>query len=466
MTDLNFDEFDEILRKLAENRNPVEAMVDATLLDESEALVSSAYNCAIPRSFSVDLIIALSESPISDNEAKNQLETMKGWEFVQELGSGEFTYRQEVIQYFRTKLQKDNSARFTSLNQQAYRFFSSKLPVALDTDERVWLNLSTLQVDALREAIYHLLQYDPKRGFELFRKMFSRAIQLHLTEETFTLMKFIKQLDDNAFSPVQRLELLYFEAIQDHLDGNIESAEAKLKKVTSESQLPELQAQALTELGKLYFDAKRFDEAAKAFQDAQKIWVSHYSIRQSAALSNNIGNIYLSKKEYKQAKRYFEHALTGLEKEGTPAEHSQTLNNLGNLYRIQEEWNIARQFYEKSLNIKNNLGDHYGMAITRLNLGRLYQQLAQDTQNSKSEKEYHQMAEDNFTQSLNTFKAFGARSNQAFTLFSLARLLQQEGRINEARQNLNEAMETFFALKMQRELEMAKKLNDQLSKPH
>jgi hypothetical protein len=199
----NFEQFDDLLRRLTENRDSVEAMILATLLDESDILTSIAYSCAVPRTFSSGIIVALSESKISEPEASDLLNRMKDWEFVQEFGREEFSYRQEVREYLLSKLQKDEPEKFILLNKHAYDFYFSKLPEGWDVNERVWLNLSNGQVDALREVVYHLLHYDPENGFDLFRKMFERAVRLHLVEETFALTKFLTQADGGHFTPAQ-----------------------------------------------------------------------------------------------------------------------------------------------------------------------------------------------------------------------------------------------------------------------
>ncbi|HLO18089.1 MAG TPA: tetratricopeptide repeat protein, partial [Anaerolineales bacterium] len=238
------------------------------------------------------------------------------------------------------------------------------------------------------------------------------------------------------------------------------SAESKLRELMAKPLDDELNAQVLGQLGVVCAAGRKYDEAIKFFEQAQKIWQKLKRERERARLSNNLGNVYMRKNDLNRAERSFNDALNGLKKAGTPSESALTLNNLGNVHLQKENLSKALEHYQKSLEIKTSIGDQFGAANTHSNLGTVYQRMAQDA-SGKKQVELGQQAADYYTRSLEAYRTFGARSNQGKLLYKLAFLYYQSGDKAKAREYLPDALDIFRDLEMP-DLENASKLEKQL----
>jgi len=451
----------ERLKELkSEGKSSTANMVELLLEQQSPEVAEIARRCAVLRWFNADLIEVLADQPMTSEQIAASIDIISSWRFVQNYGYGIYAYRKEVQQHLRTELQGANPELYADIHRRAYAYFDKKLGLSASIDEMIWVILPSEQITALREYLYYLLQVDVARGFNVLGQLFQSAQRLYLHGEAAILLKFAEEVDGSALGEQHKNRLTYYEAALEFAEGAAASAEGKLRELLVKPLEPELNAQVLGQLGVILAGGGKFDEAIKTFEQAQRLWQGLKRERERAKLSNNLGNVYMRKNDPGRAERAFTDALNGLNKVGTPSERALTLNNLGNVYMQKENLSTALDYYQKSLQTKTSIGDQYGAANTYSNLGTVYQRMAQEA-SGKKQMEFRQQAVNYYTRSLDSYRAFGARSNQGKLLFKLAYFYYQAGDKAKAREYLPDALDIFRDLEMP-DLENASKLEKQL----
>lgn len=451
----------ERLKQLkSEGKSSTANMVETVLGRQSADVADIARRCAVLRWFTADLIEVVANQDLMPEQAMEILHSISSWAFVQNFGYGTYAFRREVQHYLRAQMQNESPELYVEIHRKAYAYFDKKLGLKDSVDEMIWVNLQPDQINALREYLYYLLHVDVARGFNLLGQLFQSAQRLYMHGEAAILLKFADEVDKSALGENFKNQLAYYQTALEFAEGDAASAEGKLRELMTHSLEDELKAQVFGQLGVILAGGGKYDEAIKAFEQAQKIWQSLKRERERAKLSNNLGNVYMRKNDTSRAERSFTDALSGLTKAGTPSERALTLNNLGNVYMQRENLSKALEHYQKSLEIKNSIGDQFGAANTYSNLGTVYQRMAQEA-SGKKQAEYRQQATGYYTRSLETYRIFGARSNQGRLLFKLAYFYFQTGDKVKAREYLPDALEIFQDLEMP-ELENASKLEKQL----
>jgi protein O-mannosyl-transferase len=111
-------------------------------------------------------------------------------------------------------------------------------------------------------------------------------------------------------------------------------------------------ARAYNNLGNLYCDKEKYDEAIKEYMNALAIKPDY------AEAYNNLGIIYSIRKEYDKAISTYETALK------YDPDIAETHTNLGNLYSLTKKYDKAVAEYQKALSIDPNLaGAYYNIGI-------------------------------------------------------------------------------------------------------
>ncbi|PZC89039.1 TadD, Flp pilus assembly protein TadD, contains TPR repeat protein [Pyrenophora tritici-repentis] len=137
-------------------------------------------------------------------------------------------------------------------------------------------------------------------------------------------------------------------------------------------------------LGLLYVDLGRLDEAEKMYQRAlqgyEKAWgLEHTSTLNTLNILNNLGNLYAGLGRLDEAEKMLQRALQGKEK-AWGLEHTSTLdtvNDLGNLYADLGRLEEAEKMYQRALQgFEKAWGpEHTSTLSTVNNLGILYADL-------------------------------------------------------------------------------------------
>jgi tetratricopeptide (TPR) repeat protein len=131
-------------------------------------------------------------------------------------------------------------------------------------------------------------------------------------------------------------------------------------------------------LGNLYADQGKLDKAEQMYERALQGKKEAFGPTHTSTLNtvNNLGNLYANQGKLDKAEQMYEQALRGMEEALGPTHTStlQTVNNLGNLYADQGKLDKAEQMYERALQGKKEaLGPtHTSTLNTVNNLGNLY----------------------------------------------------------------------------------------------
>jgi tetratricopeptide (TPR) repeat protein len=153
-------------------------------------------------------------------------------------------------------------------------------------------------------------------------------------------------------------------------------------------------------------------------------------------------------RDYRSARRHFEEALVDLRDVGSLGEQAQAYNNLAAAYEREEEWGRALEYYEASLQLKEQAGDRIGAARTKANIGSVHHARIRDIDDPPRAERMADSARKLYAESLETFEAYGARSEAAKVRYKQALLYYQNGEVDQARGLLPEVLREYRALRI------------------
>ncbi|KAH0533941.1 hypothetical protein FGG08_007450, partial [Glutinoglossum americanum] len=197
-------------------------------------------------------------------------------------------------------------------------------------------------------------------------------------------------------------------------------------------------AWACHNLGLLYVDQGKLDEAEKMYQRALQGYEKAWGPDHTSTLNtvNNLGNLYAGQGKLGEAEKMYQRALQGKEKAWGP-DHTSTLNtvnNLGNLYADQGKLGEAEKMYQRALQgYEKAWGpDHTSTLDTVNNLGSLY----------KSRSKLDE-AERMYQRALQGYeKAWGPDHTSTLdTVNNLGNLYADQGKLDEAEEMYQRALQ-------------------------
>ena len=195
------------------------------------------------------------------------------------------------------------------------------------------------------------------------------------------------------------------------------------------------EAKTLMGLGNVYQLQGRWEEAIACYEKALEIFHELGDRHGEGATLTNLGLVYADQGRWEEAIANYEKALETFRTLGDCHGEAQTLNNLGNVYRLQGRWEEAIAYYEKALEIFHELGDRHGEAQTLMGLGNVYAQQGR-----------WEEAIANYEKALETFRTLGDRHGEAQTLNNLGLVYADQGRWEKAIANYEKALEIFHEL--------------------
>ncbi|GAB4144803.1 MAG: hypothetical protein Fur0041_19600 [Bacteroidia bacterium] len=99
---------------------------------------------------------------------------------------------------------------------------------------------------------------------------------------------------------------------------------------------------------------------------------------------NNIGSVYMNQKKFDDALKFFRQSIYFKEKAGNKKDLASTYNNIGSLY-IEKNLDSSLYYFNRSLALREEAGDKRGLGIVHKNIGEVYQQ---QKKYKEAEKEY------------------------------------------------------------------------------
>ncbi len=157
------------------------------------------------------------------------------------------------------------------------------------------------------------------------------------------------------------------------------------KKLTDdERNALEAKLKELNAAGVKAYQAEKYAEAAKSFEEGLKVARQLYSATEFpdghsnlATSLNNLGALYRSQGKHAAAEPLYADALATRKRlfKGDHSDVAQSLNDLGALYHFQGKHAAAEPLYADALAMRKRLfkGDHPDVAVSLDNLGLLYE---------------------------------------------------------------------------------------------
>jgi DNA-binding SARP family transcriptional activator/tetratricopeptide (TPR) repeat protein len=154
-----------------------------------------------------------------------------------------------------------------------------------------------------------------------------------------------------------------------------------------------------------------------------------------AQIHNNLGNVYHDLHRLDEASYHLEQALATRREMGDQAGEASSLNNLGGVYRLMDRHDEAIACLQRSLAIRRSLGNRAAEANTLVNLGDVYHTAGRYTDSVAC-----------LEQALGIQRELGSRHGEAGALVNLADTLIDLGRYDDACAGLSQADALFEEL--------------------
>jgi DNA-binding SARP family transcriptional activator len=158
-------------------------------------------------------------------------------------------------------------------------------------------------------------------------------------------------------------------------------------------------------------------------------------LQAQAQIHNNLGNVYHDLHRLDEASHHLEQALATRREMGDRAGEASSLNNLGGVYRLMGRHDEAIACLERSLAIRRALGNRAAEGNTLINLGDVYHTAGRYTDSVAC-----------LEQALGIQRELGSRHGEAGALVNLADTLIDLGRYDDAGAGLSRADALFEEL--------------------
>lgn len=178
----------------------------------------------------------------------------------------------------------------------------------------------------------------------------------------------------NADSPAKAKSLVIlcmeFNRIGNYQSGLLygEKAVSLAKKL----KLPKQEAEALNNIGIIYYNSGKYPEALDNYFKAYKIASNINEKEEQSSLLSNIGAVYDDQAKYDKAMEYYLKSQEMAYQQKNKQLIASNYNNMGGVYLKRNDFKTALDYFLKGLKIKQELGNKYGVSNALLNIGTLY----------------------------------------------------------------------------------------------
>lgn len=128
----------------------------------------------------------------------------------------------------------------------------------------------------------------------------------------------------------------------------------------------------LKNIGILYVQWKKFDEAFNYYDKAEKLALKTGNEELLADCQNNKGTIYEQREQYDQALAAYESALSHYIAAKIQGKIAMAYSNMAIVYKLQKKYNESVNYNLKAIDILEKIQDKWSMAATYNNIGNLY----------------------------------------------------------------------------------------------
>ena len=199
------------------------------------------------------------------------------------------------------------------------------------------------------------------------------------------------------------------------LDHAGERALAALKVWSSRHDIRG-QADALLELGRVHWLARRPTEAADALERSARAYQQVGDLRGQAVADYHRGIVEFESGRQDEALTLTHDALRSASSLGIAALECDLLTNLGEMYRLTERAEQALEYFERAQRLADRQGDPHNIAVLANNIAAVH-----------NERGDHAAALKTAGTALRLFRALGDRRNEVDALLQMADALRHTG---------------------------------------
>lgn len=182
-----------------------------------------------------------------------------------------------------------------------------------------------------------------------------------------------------------------------------------------------LKAQALNNMGEVYYSWSDHPKALEFFNSALDGWQSTSDRRGQALAEINIGYSYYDLGDIEEASKHYQQSLQWSRKIDDRRGAALALTALGGVYSFLGEKQHALESHNQAMLLFRKIGDDQGEAATLNGIGKAYEDLNE-----------HQTALDSYNHALTLYKQIGNRDYEALTNYYVGRVYRLMENIPQA----------------------------------
>ena len=204
------------------------------------------------------------------------------------------------------------------------------------------------------------------------------------------------------------------------------------------------QAKVYNNLGTCFKKRGHLNKAVEYYQKSLKLKEQIGDVEGLAPLYSNLGMLYSRQKDFARAVEFCQRSIELSRQVGNPSRIAQSYVNLGAVYAWQKQFKQAIDAYQKSLQLAEQIGDVRVVALIYINLAEAYC----GDENLNAAYEY-------YNRTLEILKAVEIPELQAQSHHVLGLIYFQQGRWEEATEEMNRASEMFEKIRHQHGVEIS-----------
>lgn len=327
-------------------------------LDEDVA--QAVRYCAIPRWFDSEMIRTLGKMEDGSQVMLDRL--VKHRSFVRPHFPGGYEYHETVRELLLEKWQSDDPEMYRELNRRALADWERRLERAVEREKNA----------LILECLYHQFILGEDIGIGQFTGLFDSAAKFNENDFCLALLNELKSYPLHWED--SRTWVRYCEARLVANRGQWHDAEEAYRELLDQVRLGlELKSHVTNELGRLYHNQGRFDQATRMFSRSLEAQEMLGDKSRTALTLIYLGETYRELGMLSDATNYFSQSLKLADEAQNRYDVGLGKVNLGFIYAFQGKWDEAIQNLDEALSIFQKLGYRYGIGRALQHLGWVYQ---------------------------------------------------------------------------------------------
>ncbi len=237
-----------------------------------------------------------------------------------------------------------------------------------------------------------------------------------------------------AESPAKQADRLYDAAKTSYESGNLAQAISLMQQsVALEKTLKRNSAlvRSQSALATIFVSSHQSDDARKTYEEALATARQHQLVDDVLSITISLGSLSLQQGHLAEAKKYYEQALADAKVNGLAAITANALINLSVVERSQNNLKAAMNYLKEALSLTEQSGSDSELGRLYMEIGRVQADLGSVSEASES----YAKAKERFNQDFDT-------ASEGKALMAAGQLLSSKSRYDEAMTQLQEALKT------------------------